>query len=504
MTQGQLQDLKKAARTALQTGRHTDAEAIARQMIALSPHAEAYDILSCALRNQNRFDDALSASDQALQIDPRNAAAAHNRALVLMRLGRTEEALRTYDELVVSGVRAAPLWLNRGVALMDLARVDEAERFFADGVRAWPADPGLQNALAMVRWSRTGAPDFAAEFETAVAQNPDHVLLRLRCADLLRRAGFAPKAEAMLHEGLQRAPETPLLLSSLGTLLEENDRAEEVLPYLQRAIALMPGVASQDSGLVNVLLRLGRGEEALPIIATWRAAQPVNQEWICYETTALRQMGDPRYYELCDYEEMVQPYEAEPPKGYANIAAFNEALSASLKKLHVLEAYPLDQSLRNGKQTTRNLTQVEDPVVAAYVAALDAPVHAYMERMRAHARTHPNHPWSSRVTGKYRITGSWSVLLKANGFHINHYHPEGWISSAYYVALPDAVAAGGNTQQGWIKFGEPRWPTPGCGIERVVQPRAGQLVLFPSYMWHGTIPFEQGERITAPFDAVPA
>ena len=40
-------------------------------------------------------------------------------------------------------------------------------------------------------------------------------------------------------------------------------------------------------------------------------------------------------------------------------------------------------------------------------------------------------------------------------------------------------------------------------IERVIQPKEGRLVLFPSYMWHGTIPFSSGERLTAPFDVVP-
>ena len=57
---------------------------------------------------------------------------------------------------------------------------------------------------------------------------------------------------------------------------------------------------------------------------------------------------------------------------------------------------------------------------------------------------------------------------------------------------------------GWIKFGEPRWPVPHCTVEKVVQPKEGLLVLFPSYMWHGTIPFSQGDRLTAPFDVVPA
>lgn len=54
---------------------------------------------------------------------------------------------------------------------------------------------------------------------------------------------------------------------------------------------------------------------------------------------------------------------------------------------------------------------------------------------------------------------------------------------------------------GWIKFGETRYPVPGG----VVQPRAGRLLLFPSYMWHGTNPIHGSEPRTAiAFDAVPA
>jgi hypothetical protein len=37
-----------------------------------------------------------------------------------------------------------------------------------------------------------------------------------------------------------------------------------------------------------------------------------------------------------------------------------------------------------------------------------------------------------------------------------------------------------------------------------VQPTPGTLVLFPSYFWHGTIPFNTtDERITVAFDVVP-
>jgi predicted 2-oxoglutarate/Fe(II)-dependent dioxygenase YbiX len=37
----------------------------------------------------------------------------------------------------------------------------------------------------------------------------------------------------------------------------------------------------------------------------------------------------------------------------------------------------------------------------------------------------------------------------------------------------------------------------------VIAPVAGQLVLFPSYVWHGTVPIVAGERLNIAFDVVP-
>jgi hypothetical protein len=83
-------------------------------------------------------------------------------------------------------------------------------------------------------------------------------------------------------------------------------------------------------------------------------------------------------------------------------------------------------------------------------------------------------------------------------------HPEGWISSALYVALPDEVQ-NGEEQAGHIQFGVPMSE---LGLDlppkRVVRPEVGTLVLFPSYMWHGTIPFTSEQaRITVAFDLIP-
>lgn len=86
------------------------------------------------------------------------------------------------------------------------------------------------------------------------------------------------------------------------------------------------------------------------------------------------------------------------------------------------------------------------------------------------------------------------------GFHSDHVHSQGWISSALYVALPGQTPEGASRHEGWLSLGEARDLVPGLDPVRLVEPRPGRLVLFPSTMWHGTRPFPAGERLTAAFD----
>lgn len=63
--------------------------------------------------------------------------------------------------------------------------------------------------------------------------------------------------------------------------------------------------------------------------------------------------------------------------------------------------------------------------------------------------------------------------------------------------------------EGWLQFGRPDLPLPGVDrdtlVQRRVAPQPGRLVLFPSMLWHGTVPFgAAAERLTIAFDVVPA
>jgi hypothetical protein len=123
--------------------------------------------------------------------------------------------------------------------------------------------------------------------------------------------------------------------------------------------------------------------------------------------------------------------------------------------------------------------------------------------MRALPPIDATHPVLRHAPGIVRFAGSWSVRLATAGRHTNHIHPQGWLSSALYVALPDPAELGAEPA-GWLAFGRPPEEL-GLDLEpyESVRPKIGSLTLFPSIMWHGTVPFDGGERLTVAFDVAP-
>ena len=226
---------------------------------------------------------------------------------------------------------------------------------------------------------------------------------------------------------------------------------------------------------------------------------PNNQFIFALAATLYRARGGD-YQHLYDYDKLVQSYDLSTPQGYATIRDFNAALKTRLDEYHIFQSAPVNQSLRGGTQTNINLALVDDPIIRQFFMMLDGPIKSYMKHIGHDA----SHPFLRRNTGRYRFNGAWSVKLSPNGHHVNHVHPKGWISSSYYVDVPKVVDDA-SEKQGWIKFGEPGIEGVNLPAEKFIKPEGGRLVLFPSYMWHGTIPFSgETSRLTLPFDVVPA
>lgn len=459
--------------------------------------AEAWAALGAALAAQGRLAEAESAYRRSLDLAPGSTLARHNLGSLLSRMGRAAEALAELDRAAAAGLRGREVHFNRARALVELARFDEAEREIDAALGYVPGHQETLALLAKIRFMRAD-PDFTRGLREAIAANPGHAGLRLTHATMLREAGRLEEAAAAFEQAIATLGPEPVFLSGLALTLQAAGRPEAAVDPARRACGARPDDPRLGNALASILLCAGLPAEAWPVIRSLRERDPRSQEPIAHEAVAARLLGHGAHADLYDYDRFVRPYELEPPAGYGDMAEFNAVLLAALEERHRWDAHPLDQSLRFGTQTPGDLLTDPDPLIRSFLQALAAPIADYRAKVGRDAA----HPLESRNAGETGFAGCWSVRLRRGGFHVNHIHPQGWLSSAYYVHTP-ADVADVEAKSGWIKFGEPRFPVPGALPERIIQPRPGRLVLFPSYMWHGTTPITTDEpRVTVAFDVI--
>ena len=465
---------------------HADAELVAQHVAGLA-----------ALGRQS---EAVATFRHAVATSPGNPLAAHALAMALAAANQPAEAERIARQALGQGQPSAMLHYTHARSLVALGEFDRAEAALRECLRLEPRQPDAQSHLARLVWMRTGdSAQATATMDQALRMFANDDALWAAKAAILQGAGDAHGAYACLAAQASRAHAPPALLVRAGLAALEFDPST-AQGLAERALHALPTDMAARKLMIAAQLGIGDAAGALPHCDALLAITPDDQYLIALQTTAWRLLGDERYHELCDYQRLVVPQQLDVPTPWSDRNGFFADLKNSLDRLHSAHTHPLlFQSLRHGTETTEDLTRSADPVIQALFQAFDAPIHRYLEHVG-----HGPDPLRRRNQGGWRFNGSWSVRLRTSGFHTSHVHPRGWISSACYIELPDSMADM-RSGDGVLTFGEPSIATtPPLSAEHVVRPEVGMLVLFPSYVWHGTVPFSGDRtRLTVAFDVVP-
>jgi tetratricopeptide (TPR) repeat protein len=176
--------------------------------------------MSVALFYALRFDEALRATRQVLDVEPDNSAACFNLGVILGRLGRSEEAIQAHDEALrrFSDATAPTLreWvasalLNKGATLGELGRGEEAIKAYDEVLRRFG------DASESASRERVAKALFSKGFTLAQLNRGEEAIQVYD--EVLRRFGGA--TELVLRERVAKT------LLNKGTTLGELGRGEE-------------------------------------------------------------------------------------------------------------------------------------------------------------------------------------------------------------------------------------------------------------------------------------
>lgn len=428
------------------------------------------------------------------------------QVIALYRNRRWHEALQGCREMLASEPQQPDILALAGIISIQIGQPEEAVSYFEKALALKrdfaEAHYNLGNALLLL-----GRAAAAVEsFRRAAELRPDLAAIHNNLGNALQALGSWKEAAQAYRNALQREPESAPLHRNLGIVLEASGERDAAAVAYRRAIALEPKWSKAHSNLANLLLASGDAEAVIKAADTWLAACPGAIEGMGLKAVALELIGDRAGAQhLVDLDRFVRVIQFDAaPDGYSGLPAFNAALAQHALH-HPTLALPPESDPHYHCPTLRItgelLAEPKGPM-AAFEAMMDRATRDYLASVSG---SDLRHPYLAAPPQRWKFT-SWAAVLDRQGNLLPHIHYDGYVSGVYYCQLPDVVGAPGRGEAGWFELGRlpDRFHPPPNPATRTIQPREGMMILFPSYFYHRTVPFEATQiRISIAFDAHP-
>lgn len=458
--------------------------------------AQIWAMLGHALNRLQRMEAADAALAKAAQLAPNDPMATLGHAMIRYESGYPAVELfqRAWHNAPKNGQGNLEILRNMALAMMSECQHQAAASLLSDALAGQPDWLDGHRALATLRWTQGNTADFCRSYAQACAaqaNNPGLWLAWFRMVaqsrDWLAALEILDRAEKAL--GGQPA----FTVGRLFVAVESGDDA--------RAEALFTQCAQIQGDVINLcrirhLIRQQRWTEAEAVALPQISTPSANIYWP-YLSVIWRMKGDmERAIWLDRPDQSIQHFDLDIDQGELN------ELAATLRTLHIAQAPYIEQSVRGGTQTDRSVLLRHEPIFQRTRQVLLAAMRDYVAALPGVEEGHPllGLPIRDLKPEQLLIEGSWSVRLLQQGYNVPHTHPMGWLSSAFYVALPSSTQMGA-APAGHLSLGNaPEELGLSLPPYRTVQPVRGRLAIFPSTMWHGTVPFADGERLVIAFD----
>lgn len=474
-------------RDALSAGKSFAALPLAAALARHFPNDPQVSLIhGIALRLEQRLEDAEGVFTRAVAAEPNDPALAQGLAQTRFELGLPAAVL--FARAHSAQPRNPDILRNLASAMAEEGEMTGAEALLEAELGRAPGWLAGHATLSALRWTRGNPAEFDASYAAATRAQVNNKELWLAWFGAAAQIRDWAKVTAIL-DGIeaQFGEIAPLLAGRLFLAVESGDDA--AVDQLLNQTANLRGDATS-LARVRHFLKRGYFREAEQI-CTEHAATSYSALFLPYLSLAWRMQGDERHIWLDRPEETIKALTVD-----LTSADYTE-LAEVLRSLHTMDRPYAEQSVRGGTQTDRSAILRHEPIIRKARAAWLAAIRDYVDGLPA---IEEGHPLLGLPRGELMIEGSWSVRLQGQGYNVPHNHPAGWLSTAFYIALPEP-AEFGDAPAGHIAFGTAPEEL-GLDLQpyRTIAPKVGTTAIFPSFMWHQTIPFKQGERLVLALD----
>jgi tetratricopeptide (TPR) repeat protein len=506
-------------------GNLNEAVASYSKALAINPdYGEVHFNLGNVLKDLGKLDEALASYSKALAIKPSFVEAQCNLGIVLQDLGRLDEALESFLNAIKIKPDYAEAHFNLGNVLKNLGKLDEALESYNNIIIIKPDYAEAHFSLGIVLKDLGQLDEAVASYNTAIAIKPNYAEAYNNLGSAFLELRMLDKAEVCFSQALNIKPNLAEVYYNRGNALNELTKFDEAVVSYNKAIAIKPDYVEAHYNLGLVLMKQGKLDDA---ILSFDLLQTMPSQAKLLQCL----------YELERYTDFYFKLDKLINLGNTNIrvSAISAFASQQLnrpdphpfckKPMQFIRVYSCIKGLDDANGFLRGLVDEMDNRACVWnpqgkateggfqsrsdlfinpiglLADLSAIIWDNIENYRAEFSSQDCD--FVKMFPKEAYLKGWFVRLKKEGHQTEHIHPDGWLSGVIYLKVPKVS----HQKEGSIEFGLWGYNYPILDENyprKRICPKGGDLVLFPSSLFHRTIPFHSDdERVCISFDLVP-
>lgn len=464
----------------------------ARALLAQHPREFVlHHVLALALDQSQQYPQAAEAYQKALALQTNNPELWFNYAIVLTHIGQWPEAESAYRKALALNSRFFEAHGNLGTLFQKQGKLDEAIASYQAGIQIQPQDARGHFNLGTALRDKGLLPEAVASYQRAITLFPNYTDAYNNLGETYRDQGDMTQAVQHYQHALQRNPQHAQANYNMGEFLYLAKRFEEAIPYFEnsqledwQARVLYCLYQAQKFAEFKALRSniVQQGPHTAPFIATLSTHYSINH-------------GEADPYQFCP-NGLDFVYHRSLPE-LAPGSALLQALLNAIAEADIAERK--QARLTNGKQSAGNLFKRPEAAFRTLGELVKREFSLYRAQFRQ-----ADCALIEYFPEALEFTSSWYVKMHKGGHLDAHIHEIGWISGAVYLAMPDTA----DPQEGAFEYGTHGDQYPQLHTDfptAFIKPKVGDIVLFPSSLFHRTIPFNaDAERICVAFDLKPA
>ena len=370
-----------------------------------------------------------------------------------------------------------------------------AEKYLSSAIRLFPQSDVLYNALGYNLFQQDKIKESILHFEKSISFNLKNFRAHFNLGNSYYKLKNFERAKNYFYKVIEINKNCPDVFFNLAECEKKLKNYESALFNYKIAQQEKTSWLRKEKIIAKILesyLILNKRSEYEYEIQDIMKSTLDNRRIAATSSFISHQFNIENLYPFCPnpfqfiYKKSLKKYEE-------NYKFFLDSLFVEISN-ELFDWQPSGKTTRNGYGTTGNLSEKKLPILSTLEKYILLELENYYSKFKDENITFiKNWPSSFKFV-------SWSNRLKKQGYNISHIHPGGWISGVFYLKIPKNI----KDKEAGIEFslhGDDYFISNNEIPTKLFHPLEGDIILFPSSLFHKTIPFESNEeRVCIAFD----